>query len=221
MKFHKNSIKRICFPRAIYYIVIKTKHNYPYFKESVFCDLFIENLKVCKEIKGFKLYGFSVIYDHINLIIEPSSEFNISKIIKSLKENVSRDINVVIGYTQKYYNPLVGETPAFRLLRAREYVLGLFKRNRESNYNAKKLDIDIYKEKLIEKFGDKNFYPKFRWQLSFYDHYIRFHDNHLKKQKDWDYHYEYTVYNHLRHGLPENWPYISLNYPKLIDSIEK
>jgi len=219
MKLHKNSIKRIYFPGAIYYIVIKTKNNYPYFKETIFGDLFIENLKVCRQLKGFKLFAFSIIYDHVNLIIEPSNQFNISKVIKSIKENVSRDINVIMGYTRKYPNPLVGETPAFRL-RVRGFILGLYKEDIDYVHKVKKFDIEIYKQKFIEKFGDKNPYPKFRWQLSFYDHYIRFHDNHLQKQKDWDCHYEYTVYNHLKHGLPGNWQYTSLNYPELIDKIE-
>ncbi|MCX6743246.1 MAG: transposase, partial [Candidatus Parcubacteria bacterium] len=110
MKLHKNSIKRIYFPGAIYYIVIKTKNNYPYFKEPFFCDLFIENLKICKQLKGFKLYVFSIIYDHVNLIIEPNNQFNISKVIKSLKENVSRNINITMGYTINQNSPLfVGE----------------------------------------------------------------------------------------------------------------
>ena len=61
MKLHKNSIKRIYFPGAIYYIVIKTKNNFLYFKENIFCDSFVEDLKICKELKGFKLYGFSII----------------------------------------------------------------------------------------------------------------------------------------------------------------
>jgi len=217
MKGHKNSPRRIYFSGAIYYIVFKTKNNYLYFKEPIFCDLFIENLKICKQLKGFKLYAFSIIYDHINLIIEPNNEFNISKVIKSIRENISRDINVVMGYTHKYFNPLVGETPAFRL-RAWKFIIELCKERIDYNYEVKKFDIEIYKRKFINKFGDKIPYPKFKWQLSFYDHYIRFYENYLKKQRDWDCHYNYTVYNHLKHGLPENWKYTSLNYPEMIDS---
>jgi len=219
MKLHKNSIKRIYFPGAIYYIVIKTKNNFPYFKETIFCDLFIENLKICKQLKGFKLYAFSIIYDHVNFIIEPNNQFNISKAIKSLKENVSRNINIIMGYTINQNSPLfVGETTSFRLRRMRLKLFNLFKGNFE-DFNEGKINIEHYKEEFIKKFENNNPYPKFKWQLSFYDHYIRFHDNHLRRQKDWDYHYDYTVHNHLKHGLPENWQYTSLNYPELIDSI--
>ncbi|MFA5187894.1 MAG: transposase [Patescibacteria group bacterium] len=185
MKLHKNSPKRIYFPGAIYYIVIKTKNNYPYFKENIFCDSFIEDLKICKSLKGFKLYAFSIIYDHVNLIIKPNNQFNISKIIKSLKENVSRNINIIMGYTFNQNSPLfVGETTSFRLRRKRMRLFNLFKGNFDDS-NEGKIDIAHYKKGFITKFGDKNNYPKFKWQLSFYDHYIRFHDNHLKKQGDW------------------------------------
>jgi REP element-mobilizing transposase RayT len=220
MKLHKNSSKRIYFPGAIYYIVIKTEYNYPYFEEEIFCDLFIENLKICKELKHFKLYAFSLIYDHVNLILEPSNEFNVSKTIKSFKENLSRNINIVMGYTINQNSPLFeGETTSFRPQGLRKKFFNLFKGNFDDiSYN--KIHIDQYKNKFVEKFRGSNPYPEFKWQLSFYDHYIRFHKNHLKKQKDWDFHYNYTVYNHLKHGLPENWKYTSLNYPEMINSFE-
>jgi len=211
---HKNSPKRIYFPGAVYYIVIKTGHNYPYFKEPIFCDSFIEDLKICKGLKGFKLYAFSVIYDHINLIIEPNEKFNISRTIQSLRRNVSRNANIIMGYKPGFFTHLVGETSLSRLRGWK-----LFKNiGSDKKYPLK--DINELRKKFFDKLGDNNPYPKFRWQLSFYDHYIRFHDDHLRRQKDWDYHYDYTVYNHLKHGLPENWQYTSLNYPELIDNLD-
>ncbi|OGY41556.1 MAG: hypothetical protein A2Y82_05065 [Candidatus Buchananbacteria bacterium RBG_13_36_9] len=88
--------------------------------------------------------------------------------------------------------------------------------NFDENYD--KIDIDFYRQEFVNKYGIIDSYPKFKWLKSFYDHIIRFHDNHLRKEKDWDFHYDYTVYNHIRHGLPENWQYTSLNYSGLIDN---
>ncbi len=180
--------------------------------------MFIDSLRFCKQLKGFELYAFSIIYDHINLIIKPGSNFNISQIVKSLKENVSRDINVVMGYTAVNLGAFVGETSKFRQQIRR--ILGLYRSNTPGNMQFKKFDILLYKNRFIKKYENLNPYPKFRWKFSFFDHYIRFHDNHLKRQKDWDYHYDYTVYNHLKHGLPESWKYTSLNYPEMIDYID-
>jgi REP element-mobilizing transposase RayT len=226
MKLHKNSPKRIIFPGAVYYIVIKTQANYPYFKETIFCDLFMENLKICKKLKGFKLYGFSVIYDHINLLIKPSEKYNISQVMKSLKRNISRNINIVMGLTNDYaIKPVghpVGDTILCRLrgsdLRKKEKILGLFKGQDDYLW---KLDLDLYKKRFTDKFGVNKYpYPKFQWQKSFYDYHIRFHDNIARQEKDWDYHYNYTVYNHIKHGLPADWKYTSLNFPELVDSID-
>ena len=83
-----------------------------------------------------------------------------------------------------------------------------------------KINIKYYKNKFNHKFAKKIPFPKFKWQKSFYDHMIRFHENHLKKEKDWDYHYDYTINNHLKHGLPEDWQYTSKNYPEIMDYIE-
>lgn len=226
MELHKNSPKRVIFPGAVYYIVIKTQDNYPYFKEEIFCDLFMENLRLCKQLKGFKLYGFSIIYDHVNLLIRPNEHFNISQAIKSLKENTSRDINVTMGYTFEICAPNVGDTPTCRLRlgeqsalsRLRGWILQYSGQNLDKKYPPK--DIRDYKIAFNEKFGKEIPHPKFKWQQSFWDHFIRFHDNIVRQEKDWDYHYNYTVYNHIKHGLPENWKYTSLNYPELIDSID-
>ena len=206
MNLHKNSPKRV------------------YFKESIFCDLFIENLKICKQLKGFKLYAFSIIYDHINLMIEPSNEFNVSQVIKSLKRNVSRNINIIMGYTSNYPVHPVGHTILCGLrgmgssLKCK--VLGLPTLNQDNKLYIWKFDVELYKNLFNNKFKGDTSYPKFKWQRKFYDHYIRFHENHLKQEKDWDYHYEYTINNHLKHGLPENWQYTSLNYSELIDYLD-
>ncbi len=213
MLLHKNSPKRIYLPGEVYYIVIKTRNNYPYFKETIFCDSFIEDLRICKDLKAFKLYGFSIIYDHVNLLIAPGETYNISQILKSLKRNVSRNINIISGVTGKFGAPrvgvpFVGDTSLCRL-----------RMGDEGEYPFKL--INELRDRFASAYNQKNPYPKFRWQKSFYDHIIRFHENHLNDEKDWDYHCDYTVYNHLKHGLPEDWKYTSLNYPELIDSIEE
>ncbi len=159
MKLHKNSLKRIYFPGAIYYIVIKTKNNYPYFKESIFCDSFIEDLKICKELKNFKLYAFSIIYDHINLIIEPNDQYDISQIIKSLKRNISRNNNIIMEYKSSFFAPhvTVGETSLSRLLlRGGRVLKNIGSNNKDKKYPLK--NINELKKLFFNKFYDKNPY---------------------------------------------------------------
>ncbi|MFH1427183.1 MAG: transposase [Patescibacteria group bacterium] len=184
---HRNSQKRFYGEDKIYFIVTKTYKNHPYFQESIFCDLLIEELKMCKSMKKFKLYAFSIIYDHLNLLIKPGEEYNISMVMKSLKENLSRDINYII-----LNNFNEGDTSTCRL-HLRELLIN-------------------YQKIFVQKYGNPQFkIPQFKWQKSFHDHVIR-------NEKDYINHHNYTIYNHLKHKLPENWKYTSLNFPEMVDN---
>ena len=188
IRLHKNAPKRYDLENEIYFIVSKTENNYQFFKEPIFCELFIEELKLCKELKQFRLYGFSIIYDHVNLLIQPSKEFGISEIMRSLKTNFSRDCNYIMGFN-KIIN--VGEVAPPRL------------RNLVNNF-IPKLKIQFHKK------YSKNHFPKFCWQQSYYDHICR-------NEADLQNHFTYAVYNYLKHGLPKDWKYTSINYLDLIN----
>jgi len=190
---HRNSQKRIYFPDAVYFITCCVEDRFPFFKEETFCGLFIEELKLCKKLKGFKLFGFVIIPDHIQLLIQPNDEYNISKVIKSLKENTSRDINNIILNRQSE-----GDTSTCRL-RIREL-------------------IKEYQNQFIQKYGNNQFqFPKFKWQKSFHDHYTR-NDNDFENHLEYIWrnpekhgivknfeHYKYSSYN---------------NYKELIDNFD-
>ncbi len=81
----------------IYSITVTTYERFPYFKESILCDLWIEELQFCKELKNFKLFAFCLLPNHFHLLIQPSEKENISEIMKFFKENLSRDINRIIA----------------------------------------------------------------------------------------------------------------------------
>ena len=196
MRLHRNSQKRYYQENSIYFIVTKTFENFPYFKEKIFCDLFIEDLKICKELKKFKLYGFCLIYDHLNLLIHPNEEFNVSKIMGSLKKDISHDINYLIE----------GDIPECRL-RGEQY-----SKRYGKNFNIP--NFSIFKNQFIKKYKqNQTIIPKFKWQKSYRDHIIR-------NEKDFQNHYHYTVYNFQKHNLPNDWKYTSLNYRELVDGID-
>jgi len=147
--FHRNSQKRYYGEGKTYYIVTKTHENFPYFRELIFCELFIEELKLCKEMKNFVLFAWSIIYDHVNLLIKTREEYNISQIMKSLKENVSRDANYIItGKTNE------GDTSTCRL--HLKEMIGSWQIEYDKKYNRAQCN-----------------FPLFKWQKSFHDHVIR------------------------------------------------
>ena len=50
------------------------------------------------------------------------------------------------------------------------------------------------------------YFPTFVWHKSFYDIIIN-------SSKTYEKAMQYTIYNYTHHGLPENWPYTSLQNP--------
>jgi REP element-mobilizing transposase RayT len=196
MKKHRNSQKRIIFPDAVYFVTVKTHRNFPYFKESVFCDLFMENLRLCKRLKGFLLYGWVLIDDHFYLQIQPGDDFYISKVIQFLKRHVSRDVNWLIGYNK------FDQTPEGDIRECR--LQGGNYEKFQPIIDAHDHQLKLLKSRFHQKYLNRHPFPKFQWQESFHDHYIR-------SENDFDEHMEYIANNPYKHGLPENWPYVYTN----------
>lgn len=186
--------KRIIFSGATYFVTCKTFNNFPFFKERIFCDLFVENLRLCKALKHFCLLGWVLLYDHFHLMVHPNNEFDISNVIHCLKRNFSHNANIVNGNII----PLVG----------RDNSVG------RDNYPDLRFCgmIDKFRQSFLQKYPNKNQYPKFMWQGRFHDHYIR-NDN------DLDRHMEYMTYNLEKHHMPIDWPYVFTNsqYEDLMD----
>ncbi len=211
-KKHRNSQLRIHIEDGTYFITSNTLNWIPYFKEPIFCDLFVENLRLCKKLKGFLLYAWFLGYDHFHWLIRPGEECGISKVMQFLKRHISRDINYIIGYNKFNQSKTEGGIRESRL--------------RGSKYECFQQIIDKHNQKIEllkfrfkTKYFNKNPFQKpclladrFQWHESFRDHYIRNND-------DFDNHWEYIKRNPAKHDLPKNWPYIFLNdkYKDLID----
>ncbi|MBN2096808.1 transposase [Candidatus Peregrinibacteria bacterium] len=215
MKLHRNSQKRIYFKDAIYFVTCKAFDNYPYFKERIFCDLFVENLRLCKRLKGFLLFGWVLTYDHFHLLVMPGDGFNISKIMQFLKRHINRDINFLLysegGIRESRLREKIRESRLREKIRESRLLGG--------EYEHLQSIIDEHDKKLIlsrlqfhQNHSNPHSHPPFRWQESFHDHYIR-------NNRDFDYHMDYIEYNPVKHDLPDNWPYIFTNpdYEDLID----
>lgn len=141
--------KRIIFKDAVYFVTFYTKNRFPFFKEPIFCDLFMENLRLCKKMKGFKLYGWVLLYEHVHLLIQPDDRWNISRVMKSLKENTSCAVNRIMslesGTTSSHFQKV---------------------------YHGK-YDILSYQRTFHRIYGGLHTFPTFTWHQSFHDHYIR------------------------------------------------
>lgn len=162
---HRNSQRRIYVTDGIYFTTSNTKHWFPFFKEPIFCELFVENLRICKKLKQFKLYSWFLGYDHFHLQLRPSDGWDYSGVMHSIKRNIARDINKIIHYS-------AGEDPNLR--RFRRY------HNHHTNYFiiGEHMDLRLrrWKTKFCLKYGNNNPFPHFQWLHSFHppEHTIRY-----------------------------------------------
>jgi len=63
--------KRIYFDEVVYFVTNNTDDWGRYFDLSVFCEVFIANLRLCKKMNEFYMYGVVVMPDHFHLLIQP------------------------------------------------------------------------------------------------------------------------------------------------------
>lgn len=192
---HRNSQKRI-YGDYVYFITCDVQDKIEFFKEEILCEFWIEELRLAKEIKQFKLYAFCLNYEHFHLLIKPGNEIaDYSKIMQFLKRHLSRNANIVLGYNKIDLEKLSAGDDV------------------ESDIGQCRIRLRNFRDKFIKKFGEEHNLPKFKWQKSFHDHIIR-------DENDFNDHWNYTMYNFLKHNLTENWKYTGLNYTDLIDDIE-
>jgi len=231
---YRNWPKRIYIKDVSYFVTFYTKNRYPYFKETILCDLFLENLKECKKLKEFLLFGWVIVYEHIHLLIQPDGKWNISEIMHSLKRHTSRNINYVLGYYKSLPHPSVSRDGHPDLqgrntgsvchpdLQGRNTGSvchpDLQGRNTGSVCHPDLRGMDALVKDCRQLFmfdrKSKNMIPKFQWQQSFYDRYMR---------NETEFHnvLDYLEYNPDKHGLPSDWTYVYTNpkYENLTDDI--
>ena len=229
MKKYRDWQKRIIFKDAIYFVTADTYDFYPYFKERIFCDLFVENLRLCKFLKGFLLYGWVLNYDHFHLLIQPNDEWDISKSMFSIKKQFSHNCNVIMGYNEFRCRGIrksdvslsaPSDTPSSTPSESGQSIVhfrgvGLDYVQHMTLYqkiNRMDVLVCILKTRFQLKYPNGHTFLKFIWHESFHDHFIR---------NDWDLDdkLEYIAYNPEKHELPEYWQYVFINpkYDNLTD----
>ncbi|UCC63023.1 MAG: transposase [Anaerolineae bacterium] len=94
------NFRRYYVPNAIYFIVAVTKDRRPVFADAADVDLLFDVLRQVRQRKPFRLLAYSIIPDHINLLLRPTGEGNISRIMLSIKRSFTlrfKELNHVTG----------------------------------------------------------------------------------------------------------------------------
>ncbi len=190
MQRHRNSQKRYYIPGASYFITTNTHLRRPYFKEDIFCELFVEELNLCQRIHNFKLFGYKINPDHVHLLIKPEGISDYSRIIHFLKKNFTFNVN-------KITLPHRRRCPQRR--RCATSPLGA-KASPLAWFDEK---INTYREKYIQNKNPLDHQIPFKWQKSFHYHIIN-------DQNDFKNHIRYIKKQWIKHELKDNkWCYVS------------
>jgi REP element-mobilizing transposase RayT len=199
---HRNSQKRIYEEGAEYFITAVTRDRHPYFEEPILAELFIRALWFANELKQFDLFGYTVMPDHVHLLMQPKGRFNYSQIMGSLKRNVARDINNIIEDKSLIRDLHEGDDSNRRLRMNYDITKRKYPDLQFDTFVAHFLALENLRRKYNEKFQSHPRSITFRWQKSFRDHIIR-------DEKDYLNHLEYIYNNSVKHGLvsdPEQYP---------------
>ncbi|MBU1017790.1 transposase [Patescibacteria group bacterium] len=192
---HRNSQKHIIFKDAYYFVTIKTHNNLLFFREHIFGDLFVaigsEVSKIVTKLLRCK-YGEEAQARRENL-----------QFCKQLKGFLL--FAWVICY--EHVHLLLQPNDKWNI----SDVIHSLKRHTSRNMN---ILVDSISESAdsyphFQSEVSYRFLSKFKWQKSFYDHYIR-------NDRDFDHHMDTIERNPVKHGLPPDWPYIYIN-PKYED----
>jgi len=185
---HRNSQRRIYEEGASYFITTVTYDRYPYFQIPLLSELFINDLLFARDLKQFKLHGYTVMPDHVHLLITPSVKANYSEVMRSLKTNYSRDANDIM-FDGKTNIQNEGDVAPRRLQIHARHVESFF---------------PVYRRRFIDTYGPNHNIPLFKWRKSFRDHIIR-------GGKDFSNHLEYIFNNAMKHALveePKKWKWM-------------
>jgi REP element-mobilizing transposase RayT len=183
------------YPYFITTITYKREH---YFEFPLLAELFISDLRYAESLKQFVLHGYSVLPDHVHLLLTPSPKANYSEIMRSLKTNYARDANDII-FGRNNYKTSAGDV-APRRLQTEKSPTSQNKTIPQTLINRN----NIFRQRFIETYGNNCNMPFFKWQKTFRDHIIR-------NQEDFNHHLSYIYQNAVKHQLvddAERWPWV-------------
>jgi len=93
------NFRRYYVPNAIYFIVAVTKGRRRVFADAACVDLLLDIMREVRQRKPFDLFAYSIIPDHVNLVLKPAGEANISRIMLSIERSFTLRFKKLHGIT--------------------------------------------------------------------------------------------------------------------------
>ncbi len=188
---------------GIFHITMVTKDRIPWCTREGVPAIIIDNLVMTRNIHHAKLYAFSILPDHVHVIIEPRRG-GLSQFIQSLKSHSSREINMIL------FNATVAASHELNATVAASHEL-----NATVAASHGSLLAATHESPLRMRHDEHSFKETKRntiaWQKGYYDERIR-------DGRQFTHAMHYVQGNAMRHRLVQDildWPWSSLLYPHL------
>ncbi len=81
------NVRRYYAPNTIYFITGVTRNRKPLFVDETHLYIFRQTLRNVKAIHPFAMQAYAFLPDHFHLLIKPSTQTNITKILHSAQRN--------------------------------------------------------------------------------------------------------------------------------------
>ena len=88
-----SNIRRYYEEGAVYFATTVTRDRQPLFLDKKNCRILLVTVEYYKAIFDYKVLGYCLMPDHFHLIVQPTSRFNLSDIMKMVKGSFARKLN--------------------------------------------------------------------------------------------------------------------------------
>jgi putative transposase len=95
------NIRRYYVPNAIIFITQVVDRRIPIFTCSAYIDLLIANLRETEKHHPYDLVGHVFRPEHFHIMLHPTGDSNFSKVMQSVKPNVTKDYKALNGVSGK------------------------------------------------------------------------------------------------------------------------
>lgn len=90
--------RRLHYKNAGYMLTACTDYRYPFFKEDIFCNIFLDVLSDLQNEKSYNVLGYKINPEHVHIILQRFEAHDISQIMQSVKRISSCQINQLIFF---------------------------------------------------------------------------------------------------------------------------
>jgi REP element-mobilizing transposase RayT len=97
--------RRICQTEFPYFVTPAVRRRLPFFEDTHYAALLQAAIMDRTTALHCDLFGHATLLDHVHLLLKPSEEANISKIMQQIKSSAARNLRLNANVLEKFWQP--------------------------------------------------------------------------------------------------------------------